>query len=190
MQYGKPPQQTMRSNTETPTITQRRTVTARSVLPGRPYSICFSSSLAVGPKIICRIQIEIVHLHISEPTPCTSDTHSQTTPGPSHTQSFKPTPQSRFSVPPEQVLFKILPFACRIPPLKFGQIFTLFFYPGFREVMEREHFIALWGFRLLDRSDGRGHGQVRQDLQNETQARQNAPSLSLLLQPPPTTQPH
>ena len=31
-------------------------------------------------------------------------------------------------VPPEQVLLKLLPFACRIPLLKFGQIIT-FFYP-------------------------------------------------------------
>ena len=29
--------------------------------------------------------------------------------------------------PPQQVLLKIWPFACEIPPLKFGQIFTLFF---------------------------------------------------------------
>ena len=30
---------------------------------------------------------------------------------------------------PQQILLKILSFACQIPPLKFGQIFTLFFYP-------------------------------------------------------------
>ena len=59
--------------------------------------------------------------------------------------------------------------------------------PGFREVMERDRFIALWGF-ALGRSDGRGRGQVRQDLQSQAHARQNAPSLSPLLQPPPATQ--
>ena len=54
--------------------------------------------------------------------------------------------------------------------------------PGFREVMERDRFIALWGFlHLVDH--GLGRGQVRQDLQSQAHARQNAPSLSLLLQP-------
>ena len=30
---------------------------------------------------------------------------------------------------PDQVFLKILPVVCQTPPLKFGQIFTLFFYP-------------------------------------------------------------
>ena len=47
----------------------------------------------------------------------------------SHTQSHQPKPQKCSSVLPEQVLLKILPFACQIPPLKFVHIFTLFFIP-------------------------------------------------------------
>ena len=45
------------------------------------------------------------------------------------------------------------------------------------------------GLPALGRSDGRGRGQVRQDLQSQAHARQNAPSLSPQLQPPPATQP-
>ena len=45
------------------------------------------------------------------------------------------------------------------------------------------------GLPALGRSDGRGRGQVRQDLQSQAHARQNAPSLSPLLQPPPAAQP-
>ena len=45
------------------------------------------------------------------------------------------------------------------------------------------------GLPALGRSDGRGLGQVRQDLQSQAHARHNAPSLSPLLQPPPATQP-
>ena len=45
------------------------------------------------------------------------------------------------------------------------------------------------GLPALGWSDGRGCGQVRQDLQSQAHARQNAPSLSPLLQPPPATRP-
>ena len=45
------------------------------------------------------------------------------------------------------------------------------------------------GLPALGRSDGRGRGQVRQDLQSQAHARQNAPSLPPLLQPPPAAQP-
>ena len=44
------------------------------------------------------------------------------------------------------------------------------------------------GASTLSRSDGRGHGQVRQDLQSEAHARQNAPSFSPLLQLRPCQQ--
>ena len=40
------------------------------------------------------------------------------------------------------------------------------------------------GLSALGRSDGRGCGQVRQDLQSQANARPNAPSLLLQLQPP------
>ena len=87
------------------------------------YTICLLLSLAVRPKIICRTQF--VHLYISELTPGSSGTQSQTKPGPSHTQSRQLTPQKRSSGTTRAGAVENFAVACQVPSLKFGQIFTL-----------------------------------------------------------------
>ena len=59
-------------------------------------------------------------------------TQSQTMPGTSHAQIRQPTTQkcSSCAVPPEQILLKILPCACRIPPMKFAKNSTSFYPTG------------------------------------------------------------
>ena len=107
MQQGKPPQQKMPKMIQSPNkpsfkLPRSRTSPSGELslpLGAHRYSICLLLSLVVGPKIICRF------------------THRATSP------CHRNVPR----VPPEQVLMKILPFACPIPPLKFGQIFYLFF---------------------------------------------------------------
>ena len=76
--------------------------------------VCFCHWLS-GKKI-CRTRL--VHLHISEPTL-----------GPSHTWSHQSTPPKCSSDTARAGIVENFPFACWIPPLKFGQIFTLFFIP-------------------------------------------------------------
>ena len=102
----------------------QRTITACSMHTGIEF-VCFSHWLW---GIICRTHS--VHLHISEPTPGPSATQNKIMPGPSHAQSQKPKPQKHSSGTTRAGIMKILPFTCGIHPLKFFQIFILFFTEG------------------------------------------------------------
>ena len=115
--------QTQRSTTETPPVTQRETVTARSALTGTQF--VYFRHLLARPNIICITQF--ICLHISEPTPCPSGTQRQSTPGTS--QRLQPASQKHSSGAATAGIVEHFAVCLLNSHSVMWQIFTLFFIP-------------------------------------------------------------
>ena len=130
-----PGKQTKPFITETSVMTQRRTLTTRYAHTGTQF-VCFCHWLS-RKELFALIIIIYSLAHVRADARPLRHTEPDNTGPLSHTEPPAPLTHRATSTrhrnvppaPPEQVLLKILPFACRIPPLKFCQIFTLFFIP-------------------------------------------------------------